>query len=323
MIFGILTCFHTVSGNRDAGSGSGLRERVYRGPVPALELPTDLDDRHVLALPAGIDVRGLALAWFVGGTWESLPLGAEVLAYAPLPERRFRGTAQEPGPRPGRLRLTAQAGLDGPWPMPAAGARAQGLPDQDLDLYALDRAVTDPLVLGWMTAAARRAGGAVVSADRRQLLVPDPATAVDLTLWTGTVLGSDDLVAAVRPALAGSRLGHVEPHAEGGYALTSRFEYDGAVVVTVERRTAVPVAVAGLSWGDHGPWTYTVAWRPPDPAELTAEQPSRTHLIARTRVAPVVARAARAVLGAAGGVVVDDGGFPVSDDELAVRGTTL
>ncbi len=296
---------------------------MYRERVAALDLPTDLEDRHVLALPVGVDVGGLAVAWFVGSAWEVLPLGADTFGYAALPERRFRGAVQEPVLRPGRLRLTARAGLDGPWLLPAADARLQGLPDQDLDLYALDPRVTDPLVLGWMTAAARRSGGAVVSADRRQVLLPDPGAAVDLTLWTGTVLESEDLVAAVRPALAGSRLGRVERGPDGGYAMTSRFEFDGGVVVTVARRTAVPVAVAGLSWGDHGPWTYTVAWRPPDPAELTAEQPSRTHLIARTRVAQVVARAARAVLGAAGGVVVDDGGFPVSDDELAMRGTTL
>ena len=291
--------------------------------VPAPALPTDLDDCHVLALPSGTDVRALAVAWFVGATWDSFPLAADPVTVAAPPARRSRGSAQETGPRPGRLRLTAHAGLVGPWPWSARQARGQGLPDRDLDLYALDRQASDPLVLGWMTAAARRSGGAVISADRRQVVVPDAGAPVDLTLWTGTVLAQADLVATVRPFLAGSRLGQVEPLPGGGYAVTSRFEFDGALTVTAAGRNAVPVAVAGVQWGDYGPWTYTVAWVPPDPAELTADQPSRTHVIARTRVSPIVARAARALLGAAGGVVVDDGGFPVAEDELIQRGTTL
>ncbi len=296
---------------------------MYGWHVPAPVLPTDLDDCHVLAIPSGTDVRALAVAWFVGGTWDAFPVAADPAAVAAPPERRFRAAAPETLSRPGRLRLTAHAGLVGPWPWSVRQARAQGLPDRDLDLYALDRHVSDPLVLGWMTAAARRSGGAVISADRRQVIAPDAGAAVDLTLWTGTVLSSADLVATVRPLLAGSRLGKVEQQPDGSYSVTSRFEFDGALTVTAQRRNAVPVAVAGLQWGEHGPWTYTVAWVPPDPAELAAEQPSRTHVIARTRVSPVVARAARAVLGAAGGVVVDDGGFPVSEDELTQRGTTL
>ncbi|HEY0117761.1 MAG TPA: hypothetical protein VGC04_03170, partial [Cellulomonas sp.] len=202
-------------------------------------------------------------------------------------------------------------------------AHAQGLPDRDLDLYALDPQVSDPLVLGWMTAAARRTGGAVVSADRAQLIVPDAASAVDLTLWTGAVVPSGDLVSAVRPFLAGSRPGPVRELPGGAYTLTSRFEFDGALTVTAQPRDAVPVAVASQRWGEQGPWTYAVTWVPPDPTELTSEQPSRLHLIARSRVAPVVARAAWAMLRVAGGVVVDDGGFPVTADDLARRGTTL
>ena len=293
---------------------------MYRGSVPGPELPSDLDGCHALALPAGTDVQGLADAWFAGGTWEVYPVRAE----PPAPDRRGRGASDPPlSARPGRLRLTARAGLVGPWLLPADRAHAHGLPDHDLDLYALDPQVSDPLVLGWMTAAARRTGGAVVPADREQAIVPDAGAAVDLTLWTGTVLASGDLVTAVRPFLAGSRLGAVEQHPGGAYSVTSRFEFDGALTLTAKPRDAVPVAVASQTWGEHGPWTYSVTWVPPDPAELAADQPSRLHLIARSRVAPVVARAARAMLAVAGGVVVDDGGFPVTADELVRRGTTL
>ena len=285
-----------------------------------LALPTDLDGCHVLALPAGADVRALAVAWFAGGAWEVFPLASDPAAST---QRRPRGDSTGTPPRPGRLLLTAHAGLVGPYRFPAIAARTQGLPDGDLDLYALDSGAADPLVLGWMPAAARRVGGAVVSADRTQVIVPDAGAAVDLTLWTGTRLASTDLVTAVRPFLAGSRLGPVEQRGDGAYSMTSRFEFDGALTLTVEPRSAVPVAVCSLPWGEHGPWTYSVTWEPPDPSELAAEQPSRLHLIARNRVAPVVARAARAMLRVAGGMVVDDGGFPVPDDELALRGSTL
>ncbi len=296
---------------------------MYRGDVPGPVLPSDLDGCHALALPAGADPRALAAAWFAGALWEVFPLGAGASALAGATGRHNLGAFPSSLSRPGRLRLTARAGLSGPWPLAARQAGGAGLPDHDLDLYALDPQVSDPLVLGWMTAAARRTGGAVVSADRTQVIVPDAGSAVDLTLWTGTVVPPGDLVTAVRPFLAGSRPGPVQQLPGGGYALTSRFEFDGALTLTAQPRDAVPVAVAAQSWGEHGPWTYAAAWVPPEPAELTAVQPSRLHLIARSRVAPVVARTARAMLQLAGGAVVDDGGFPIAADELARRGTTL
>lgn len=296
---------------------------MYRETVPGPVLPSDLDGCHALALPVGADVRALAVAWFAGGTWEVFPLGAGPAPLVAAADRHPLGGMPVAPSRPGRLRLTARAHLSGPWPLPAAQAHAAGMPDRDLDLYALDPGVSDPLVLGWMTASARHVGGAVVSADRAQVIVPDAGAAVDLTLWTAAVVPSGDLVTAVRPFLAGSRLGAVRQLPGGGYSMTSRFEFDGALTLAAQPRDAVPVAVASQQWGEHGPWTYAVTWVPPDPSELTAEQPSRLHLIARSRVAPVVARAARAMLQLAGGVVVDDGGFPVSDDELARRGTTL
>ena len=296
---------------------------MYRGNVPDQVLPSELDGCHALALPAHADVRALAASWFAASIWEVRPLGAEAAAFVGVADRRAPGGIWAPPSRPGRLRLTARAGLVGPWLLPATAAHAYGLPEHDLDLYALDPQVSDPLVLGWMTAAARRTGGAVVSADRSQVIVPDAGAAVDLTLWTAAVVPAGDLVAAVRPFLAGSRLGPVQQLPGGAYAVTSRFEFDGALTLTAQPRDTVPVAVASQEWGEHGPWTYTVTWVPPDPSELAAEQPSRLHLIARSRVAPVVARAARAMLHLAGGIVVDDGGFPCTADELARRGTTL
>lgn len=306
----------------------GRSSDVYGERVAEPVLPRELDGYHALALPAGSDVRALAAAWFAEAAWEVFPLGTTSTS-TPLATPAGSWDAPSSESRPGRLRLTSPVALVGPWHVAGTALHVDGLAPQDLDLYALDHTVTDGLVLGWVTAAARRAGGAVVSADRKQVIAPDPAAAVDLTLWTGAVVSPADLVAAVRPFLAGARMGDVRstPDAPAGvpaaYSVTARFEFDGALTVSAQPRDAVPIAVAAQSWGEHGPWTYRVSWVPPDPAELAAAQPSRLHLIARNRVAPVVARAVRAMQQAAGGVVVDDGGFPVDADELVRRGSTL
>lgn len=296
--------------------------------VPAPVLPQDLDGCHALALPAGADVRALAAAWFAEVAWEVFPLAPTAL-WDTATQFRAAGAAMPAGDaRQGRLRLVAGTTLTGPWSLPAHRA-ADGLPARDLDLYALAPGVSDPLILGWLGAAARRAGGAVISADRTQVLAPDPSTAVDLTLWTGTALTAPELVARVRPFLAGARVGEPsalpggQPGGPAPYSVTARFEFDGAVDVSAQPRDAVPVAVVSQAWGAAGPWTYRFSWAPPDPAELSAPQPSRLHVIARNRVAPVIARVARALQQTAGGVVVDDGGFPVGDDELAARSVTL
>lgn len=269
----------------------------------------------------GTDVRALGAAWFAEAGWETFPAGPQLT----LPLSTGRGVQAAPERWPGRLRLAGSTALVGPWSLRADDARDEGLPDRDLDLYGLAQSVADPLALGWLTAAARRVGGAVVSADRRQVIVPDPGAAVDLTLWTGLVVPADELVAGVRPYLAGARMAAATPLDAGGgsFSVTARFEFDGALTLSARPRDAVPVAVAGYPWGPGGPWTYEVAWIPPDPAELEVEQPSRLHVIARTRVAPAVARVARAMQSAAGGVVVDDGGFPVGEAELAQRGARL
>lgn len=293
------------------------------GIVPGPELPSDLDGCHALAIPAGVDIRALAAAWFADSGWEVFPLAPQ-----PVPESPGRGRGAVPlaQSRPGRLRLAGQHALVGPVRLHAQEARALGLPERELDLFGLPASVSDPVALGWLTAAARHTAGAVLSADRSQVIVPDPAAAVDLTLWTGTRLTASELVTVVRPFLAGARVEQAQTLAgagDGAFSVAASFEFDGALTVFAQPRDAVPVAVAAVEWGVHGPWTYHVAWVPPDPAELTAEQPSRLHLIARARVTPVLARVVRALLQSAGGVVVDDGGFPVSPDELTQRATTL
>jgi len=303
---------------------------VYRGSVlpavPVPTLPSELDGRHVLAVPAGTDALELARAWFVAAAWDVPPATGELSTVPRAGGGRFRGGGEVRQPRLGQLRMTATSTLVGPHPYTRT---TEGLLARDVDLYALHQHVDDVVVLGWMTAAARRTGGAVVPADRTSVIAPDPAAAVALTLWTSVAIGPDELLPLVRPALVGARLGPPQPAGPApadspvGSTLTAAFEYDGTVLVTAGPRDEVPVALSALGWGPHGPWAYQVSWLPLDPDALDDVQPSRLHVIARSRIAPVVARAVRALWSNVGGAVVDDGGFLVSVGELSERSSNL
>ncbi len=295
--------------------------------TPPAPVPPALDGLHVLALPAGTDVLGLVRAWFPAARWEREP--AQASAAARPTGARFRGIAVEAVATAGVLAVAEGVTIAGPHPCDAAAARAAGLPARDLELYGLPvatpagTAVGADVVAGWATAAARRTGGGILPADGRHAVVPDPASALDLTLWSPVPLAAQDAVPLVRPALSGSRLGPTEtPQPAGGsagFSLTATYEYDGAVVVRLTRSHEVPVVLSTLDWRAHGPWGYHVTWRPPDPLELEVEHPSQLHVVARQRVAPGVARVTAALWRAAGGTVVDAGGFVVDPAELDER----
>ncbi|QCB94881.1 hypothetical protein [Cellulomonas shaoxiangyii] len=295
--------------------------------TPPAPVPPALDGLHVLALPAGSDVLALARAWFPEAGWERVPTAGQP-AVRPT-GARFRGITVEPVATAGALVLAEGVTVTGPHPSDAAAARAMGLPAKDADLYGLPvvtpagAAVTADLVAGWATAAARRTGGGIVPADRRYAVVPDPASALDLTLWSPVTIAAQDAVPLVRPALSGSRLGPTETPQQGsgaeGFSLTATYEYDGAVIVRLTRSREVPVVLSTLDWREHGPWGYHVTWRPPDPRELELEHPSQLHVVARQRVAPAVARVTATLWRAAGGTVVDAGGFVVPAAELDDR----
>ncbi|WP_421735398.1 hypothetical protein [Cellulomonas sp.] len=304
--------------------------------LPLVVLPGELDGHHVLVVPRGSDVAAMATAWFPGAAWTREPVtAAQASASArPMTGARFRGiVADVAEPTPGVLRLDGAASLEGPTPAGPAEAQAAGLSPQDVDLYALvpaDPRASLDLVYGWMSAAARRAAGSIVPAERTQVVVPDPGSAIDLTLWSPVPLSAQDALPLVRPAMTGARVGPTDvPHpqqAEGSsgpptFSVTATFEYDGAITVKTGRSSEVPVALSRLDWREFGPWSYHVSWQPPEPAELRNEHPSQLHLIARSRVQPSIARVAAALWRAVGGTVVDSGGFVVTPDELRDRAT--
>jgi hypothetical protein len=285
-------------------------------------LPPPLDGRSVLALPtAGPGVLALARAWFPDAAWVHEPVAAQAAASRPMTGARFRGIVLEDAvaSQPGQLRLTDGSSLVGPHPLDGDGTRASGLPlSGPLDLYALDGEASAQ-VRGWCVAAARHAGGAVVPADRGQAIAPDPASAVDLTLWSPVPLAPAEVLAVVRPAMVGARVQPTElPTPVGGgaqpCAVTATFDYDGEVTLESGRSSDIPLVLSTLGWREYGPCAYRVTWQAPD-----EDADSPLAAIARQRVAPTVARVVVALLASVGGTVVDTGGFVVPPDELARR----
>ncbi|MDM8085881.1 hypothetical protein QUV83_13980 [Cellulomonas cellasea] len=296
----------------------------------------------VLGLPQGLDVLALAGAWFPHAAWDRAPVTAAQAQRSarPMAGARFRGLAQAAAAEPGILRIADDAVLSGPHPLeapsPARGSRAGSWL---LDGYEVEHsgALPPPEVTRWLTAAARHAGGAVVAPDRSTISTYDAAMVVDLTLWSAVALPVDALVRLVRPRLPGARVSMSAPPspasgstpvpAVGGsavapYEMVARFEYDGEVRLRFGRAPG-PRVLDSIGWRDHGPFAYAVRWAPPDPEELESPHPTTSHLIARSRVAPVVARVVGALMPAVGGVVVDDGGFLVGPAELGVRARGL
>ncbi|UJP40460.1 hypothetical protein [Cellulomonas palmilytica] len=285
-----------------------------------VSLPVELTDQHVLALPQGTDVLALARAWFADAVWEREPASAAPTA-RPMTGARFRGiVVQEPASSvPGRLAV-AGAVLVGPRRLTSDEVRAAGLrAGGALDLYGIEGPAT-PQVSAWCTAAARHAGGLLVPAARGQVVVPDPNGAPGLTLWSPVPLAPRDVLPLVRPAMVGARVSPTEvPTPAGGVpqecAVTAVFDYDGTVTLRSARSDDVPAVLATLDWREYGPWAYHVRWRPAD-----GEDPeSSLSAIARQRVAPTIARVTAALWRAAGGTVVDEGGFLVRPEELTRR----
>lgn len=288
-------------------------------------LPQAVEARDLLVVPPGTDVLHLARAWFPDAVWTRRPVSAQVEGVRPMTGARFRGLpAAEPATaQPGVMRLAAAVDLHGPRAVAQGSTVATGLPPEPADVYELSIAAADgdgaaDAARAWLVAAARRASGAVVPAGRAGVVVPDGGEPLDLTLWTPMPIAADDAVPLLRPALAGGRLG--EPRTAGArpgpvpFAVAAAFEYDGALAVELTRPERQPPVLASLDWREHGPWAFRVAWSSSPDVELDPTSPLLA--IARGRMRPVVARVVSALWRAAGGTVVDAGGFVVTPDEL-------
>jgi len=240
---------HTaIPGNRYASSRrEGLRRRVVlpsrkelhraskrAASAPALPalpstVPKKTEARHLLSLPAGIEIDEiavLALSRFATARWATVPQGisaealAQGLAVSGPTDTTATSTAAMPriagGGEPGVMRLSRHSALTGPF-TPAGSTLSAHLPANtekvfdvicprerwpQIQAFGFDRdGLTRTFPAGlpnreeervvlWLLAVARRLGGAVLlNADEAAksvgtLLIPDPAAAVDLTLYS-------------------------------------------------------------------------------------------------------------------------------------------
>lgn len=191
---------------------------------PASSLPiADLFERHLLGVPDDVqsfEIEALALSRFPAARWEAQPA-----------EHGAAGAARLD---PGVLRTSRHTVIRGPYaPVAADGstlgfgplvsmvydvqcprergaAPYQGGGDRD----GLARVFADGLpvreewrVVSWLVAVARRLGGSVsfsVGDDRRSLTVPDPAVAVDVTIYSGVWLDPDAALSVCRATSPGA-----------------------------------------------------------------------------------------------------------------------
>jgi len=287
---------------------------------------------RVLAVPAHVDVMTLARAWFPDAAWEVEPVSHDTAASRILPLRgaRFRGMSAQPEAVPGVLRLTPGQVLTGPHPLTAEDTVTYALPPRHVDAFVLrephDEHPGSPAdgrpspqdrdrVRAWLVAAARRAHGAVVDRGAGPAVVPDAARSVDRTLFSAHPLAPHHALAIVRTVMVQAVVTASPVAPEGaapGWTIATETPYDGTVEVVLSRVAALPPALQQLPWRDSGPYAYSVRWVSGSPDDQGSEHPSSLHLVARGRIAPLVARVAAALEQAVEGTLLDEDGFVVA-----------
>lgn len=314
-------------------------------------IPAEHASGHLLILPSThgpVAVSELAAAWFSDVAWLREPTraaGSRRMAGA-----RFRGMAQPDSLVPGVMRLGEEHVATGPFEVGEAGlaeleiaataaeaysiTRGDGLrdvrgaaPTSYGDRDGIARAFPHALpqaeelrIVQWMVAAARKTAGGVL-ADGRQPLVPDPSASVNLALYSAHALLPGDVLPMLRSLIATADVSADQATPDGSprYTLVGSTAYDGSIVLDVERVDRVPRALGTLDWRSYGPFAYRLTWMPADPYELELEQASGLHVIARGRMRVSLARLAVALQSRIAGILVDDGGFIATPEELESR----
>ncbi|MCL2423176.1 MAG: hypothetical protein FWD11_04675, partial [Micrococcales bacterium] len=217
---------------------------MARSNLPSLD-PDDptVRDRHLLALPPGVDpeeLEVLAVSRFGRATWEH-ETPEERPRSGVLPAVSAALGIRKVAPAMPCLKLGRRTSLVGPYQMNPSSAVALGLPAGSEtgwladcprerggppfpgtgDREGLARAFPDGLpvreeerVVLWLIAAARRLGGAVRVNDSGAVLVPDPDSAVDLSLLTTRWPSAHEVLAHVRRAAPRAHLagdGYAQP----------------------------------------------------------------------------------------------------------------
>lgn len=314
-------------------------------------IPAEHASGHLLILPSTngpVAVSELAAAWFSEVEWLREP--SRTSGSRRMAGSRFRGMAQPDSLVPGVMRLGEAHVATGPFEVGEAHLAELSIPATKAEAYSIAR--SDGLrdvrgaaptsyddrdgiarafphalpqgeelrIVQWMVAAARKTGGGVL-ADGRQPLLPDPAASVNLALYSAHALQPTDVLPMLRSFIATADVSaeQVTPDGSPRYTLAGSTAYDGSIVVDVERVDRVPRALGALDWRSYGPFAYRLTWMPADPYELELEHGSGLHVIARARMRVSLARLGVSLHGRIAGILVDDGGFIATPEELDGR----
>ncbi|MBT0771373.1 hypothetical protein KIH74_20720 [Kineosporia sp. J2-2] len=187
-------------------------------------------------------------------------------------------------------------------------------PDRDraVDYVVHSRTWLEPDVL--LGIVGREMPGAVLAVEGEEWGGPPPAA------YTGEILVQD----VGRSTLSSAELKRLHTAADArdrkmladddvidGFAIVTDFGRDGVVEVLVHLTDIDDPAVVGQPWASEDLVTYEVRWQAPDPEAREKRYPPEDFRASRARVAPVVARTARALVEAAGGIVLDEDNFGV------------
>lgn len=289
-------------------------------PISPDQLPEFAVGHDVLAVPATRDIVELAHSRYADAEWRITPdQAAESVRSVRYGGARFRGMAPAAAQVQAQLALTESLVLVGPSVITGRDAQRLGLAATDHALFALPEEggvaeATD--MRAWALAVARHSGGAIIQSSGT-VLRPDPASAVDLQLFSPDPQPMERVLSLLRPVLPRAATFTGE---DGSTGIFVELEYDGTIVVALTRATRdVPLTLKSVDWREYGPHIYTASWLPPDSAELEAAEPSQLHLIARRRAAPLLARAVQHMQRELSGTVLDADGFLVSATVLKDR----
>ncbi|WP_127129985.1 hypothetical protein [Georgenia sp. SYP-B2076] len=282
-------------------------------------------DHHLLLLPGDIDpdeLEALAVSRSADAGWAA----------------------------PGQLQLLSGVHLTGPWSVSAGVRTGLDLPEWTEQAYLLlcppqrggplpaELRGMDPVLdafpqgvpegaeataLEHLRAFARRLHGALRLAGTGAVVVPDPDSALDLTVLAPVWLEHDaclQVLAGVLPSVR-SLLDEIpEELAENeleGYALVTDVGGGDLVVVDVTGLQHPPTVLRGTDWALGGVVSYEIRWRPTRPELAYVTRPTLAVRQARAEAAAVIERAAAALHGTVGGEVCDDDGFLVAPEDLA------
>src|SRR4029450_2813225 len=101
------------------------------------------------------------------------------------------------------------------------------------------------------------------------------------------------------------------PDVIDAFAISGDLGWDGTIEVLVHLPDGEEPSVSDAPWAGEDFVTYEVRWDCPDPGEREQRYPSETFLESRARVKPLIAAVTRALVEAAGGVIVDEDGFRI------------